>query len=229
MQNDTPTLGFFKKRKFKQFYKNFVGEADTVFVFGDQTGTLTQLFTELKVKVVCIQPIPTFIPALKEKFAKNQYCYLVHEDVGAFQTEFYYHGLYERQILPYSSNLSASEAQEYIKITTLDDLINRYGIPSYCYIAAEGFEGDVLKGLSHLINTISFTFYSFTHEKTTEIVRRIMSLGEYEFNWKFHDTTKLISKNWLSPKSLHYSIQEHSDTNFGGEIFARLITKEDTF
>jgi FkbM family methyltransferase len=227
MQNDIPKIGYFQKRKLLSFYKNFVGNADLAFVFGDQTGNLTQLLTLIGAKTICIQPISEYFPILADRFTKNKNCILLKEDVGAFQTEFFYNGIYERHILPFSSNLSAEDNQEYIKITTLDDLILNYGKPTFCYINGEGYEAEVLKGLNQPIQTIVLTFFSFTQEKTAAILRRLISLGQYEFNWKLLHESSLKSKTWLSPKALHHSMFEFSDAPFSGELFARIKIAED--
>ncbi len=227
MQNDVPKIGYFQKRKLLSFYKKFVGNADLAFVFGDQTGNLTDLLSQMGVKTLCVQPISAYIPTLSERFAKNKHSILLHEDVGAFQTEFFYNGIYEKHILPFSSNLSASEDQEYVKITTLDALIERFGKPSLCHINGEGYETEVLKGLNQAIQYVAVSFFSFTPEKTAEILRRMIVLGNYEFNWKLSSDAHFKSKIWLSPKGLHQSMFKFSESPFSGEIFARLKNIED--
>jgi hypothetical protein len=80
----------------------------------------------------------------------------------------------------------------------------------------------VLKGLNRPIPYIITTFYSFTQEKTAAILRRFLQLGDYEFNWKLNEDTKLMSKQWLSPKALNQSLFRYGKENFSGEILARL-------
>jgi FkbM family methyltransferase len=222
MQQEAQKIGYFQRRKLSSFYQNFVGNADLAFVFGDQSGNISDLLAQMGVKVICIQPIAAFIPTLVTKLAKTSNCIVINEDVGAFQTEFFYNGIYEKNILPYSSNLSASENQEYVKITTLDELIMRFGQPSLCHINGEGYEGEVLKGLNKPIPYIITTFYSFTQEKTAAILRRLLQLGDYEFNWKLAEATAPIAKKWMSAKELNQSMFKYGKDNFSGEILARL-------
>lgn len=227
MQQNSPRLGYFKKRKFTNFYKKIVGNADLAFVFGDQSGHISEVLSDIGVKTVVIQPILPFFENLELKFSKNDNIILLKEDVGAIKTEFYYNGIYEKEILPFSSNLSADENQSYIKITTFDELIERHGMPALCYIKGEGYENELLKGLNVSPLYIVFTFYSFTQEKTAENIRRIMSLGNYEFNWIVEDKLSFISKTWMNPKELHHSMFKFSEQPFSGEIFARIIMNED--
>lgn len=227
MQQSSPKIGFFKKRKFTNFYKKIVGNADLAFVFGEQNGHLTEVLSDIGVKTVVIQPIQPIFENLEQRFSKLKNVVLLKEDVGSIQTEFYYNGIYEKEILPFSSNLSAEENQTYIKITTFDELINRFGMPALCHIKGEGYENELLKGLNVSPLYIIFTFYSFTQEKTAENIRRILAIGNYEFNWVVEDNYSLISNTWMNPKELHFSLFKYSDSPFSGEVLARLKMPED--
>lgn len=227
MQQNSPRLGYFKKRKYINFYKKIVGNADLAFVFGEQTGHLSEVLTNIGVKTVLIQPVQSFFEFLSTKFSKQDKVVLLKEDVGAIQTEFFYNGVYEKEILPFSSNLSAEDNQAYIKITTFDELIERHGMPALCYIKGEGYENELLKGLNVSPLYIIFSFYSFTQEKTAENIRRILTLGNYEFNWTAEDKLSYISNEWMSAKELHQSMFKFSDEPFSGDVFARLKFVED--
>ena len=45
-----------------------------------------------------------------------------------------------------------------VPVTTLDALIERHGVPSFVKVDAEGFEEEVLQGLSRSIKALSFEF-----------------------------------------------------------------------
>ena len=45
-----------------------------------------------------------------------------------------------------------------VPVTTLDALIDRYGLPAFCKIDVEGFEEAVVRGLSRPIPSVSFEF-----------------------------------------------------------------------
>jgi FkbM family methyltransferase len=214
--------GLSQKKKLKSFYSDFVGPADLAFVFGDQTGQMSHLLDQMSVKTICIQPFSKVFKHLSTQFSSESGVILVNEDVGAFPVEFYHNGIYEKHILPFSSNLTANETQEYVIITTLDELIDRFGLPTFCYVSGEGFEAELLKGLNRPVNTIAFTFYAYSSEKTTEILRRILFLGDYEFNWKKMEEPEFLSKHWLSAKELHQHLSGYGKKIYTGEIFARL-------
>ena len=210
-----------QNKKLINNFGEFVGPSDLAFVFGDQTGAITGALDAMNVKTISIQPFSNYYNHLSKLFPADSCVVLVHEDVGAFHTEFYHNGIYEKHILPYSSNLTAQETQEYVIITTLDELIQRYGVPAFCHISGEGFEPELMKGLNCSIHTIGFTFYAYSSEKTTEILRRLLHIGDYEFNWKTSTDGKFISKNWLNAKELHQSMSSYGKRIYAGEIYAR--------
>ena len=210
-----------QSKKLKGYLEDFVGPSDLAFVFGDQTGAITGTLEEMAVKTISIQPFSAYYQHLSEKVAPETGVILVREDVGAFHAEFYHNGIYEKHILPYSSNLTAEDTQEYVTITTLDELIQRYGLPAFCHISGDGFEPDLIKGLNSPINTLAFTFYAYSTEKTTEILRRLLHIGDYEFNWKMSTDSKFLSKNWLNARELHQSMSSFGKRVFSGEIYAR--------
>lgn len=211
-----------RNKKLTTNFFDFVGPSDLAFVFGDQTGKITATLEKMAVKTVSIQPFSNYFGVLSRQFTPESGVVLVHEDVGAFHAEFYHNGIYEKHILPYSSNLTADETQEYVIITTLDELIERYGLPAFCHISGDGFEPDLMKGLNNPIKTVAFTFYSYSSEKTTEILRRLLHIGDYEFNWKKSADGKFLSKNWLSARDLHQSMSSYGKSVFSGEIYARV-------
>lgn len=80
----------------------------------------------------------------------------------------------------------------------------------------------MLKGLNTPALFIAVAFYSYLSEKTIEVMRRLMHIGDYEFNWIVDEEANFQSKKWLNAKDLHASMSEHSEARFAGYIFARI-------
>lgn len=74
-----------------------------------------------------------------------------------------------------------------VPVTTLDDLIGRYGMPKYVKIDVEGYEAEVLRGLSQAVDVISFEFQSSYLGATVGALARLDELGDYRFRFACED------------------------------------------
>lgn len=136
MSNNYPytektTLGFFDKRKYKQFYSQFVGNSDFAITIGDSLANVSEALLQSGALTLVVEPLPESIDYVTQKLEKQKNKIILHEDIGAYNAEFAYNEAYEKQILPYSSNLTINEHKSIVKITTVDELIRAYGVPAF--------------------------------------------------------------------------------------------------
>jgi hypothetical protein len=113
--------------------------------------------------------------------------------------------------------------RERVVITTLDALIEMHGVPEFCKIDVEGYEPEVLAGLSTPVRNLSFEFTPERLEATTACVSRLLELGDYEFNYSLNESLVLSSGDWLSASDLlaALSVFEDDAVTFG-DVYARL-------
>ena len=73
-----------------------------------------------------------------------------------------------------------------IEISTLDIQIKKHGLPDYCKIDVEGWELEVMQGLSQAIRHISFEYHLSESEIqcALSVLERIGKLGSYHCNMK---------------------------------------------
>lgn len=67
--------------------------------------------------------------------------------------------------------------EELVQTTTLDNLIEKYGVPIYIKIDVEGFEDNVLGGLSYKIKFISFEYTPGFRKEFMKCIDHIKRLG----------------------------------------------------
>lgn len=178
----------------KNFYSTLIKPGDLCFDVGANTGNRTAIFLSLGAKVVSIEPQPACVEKLYQKFG-NQIT-VIAKGLGAEE------GVLPMHINDVSTLSSFSEEwitkmqedrfSQYkwsetvlVPITTLDLLINQYGIPSFCKIDVEGFELQVLRGLTQAIPMISFE-YAVPEAKSNllEVIKRLDSLApDVSFNY----------------------------------------------
>ncbi len=149
------------------FYQNaFEKKLNLIFDIGANWGDKTYAFKKLADRVVSVEPDQNCFRALRIRYGKNKQInleqvalsdqegtatFFVEEDGSAYNT------LSEKQKQWLLENRAAQQVKEVeVKVTTLDHLIKKYGLPDYIKIDVEGFELPVLKGLSELPSIISF-------------------------------------------------------------------------
>jgi hypothetical protein len=83
-------------------------------------------------------------------------------------------------------------------------LIEKYGIPQFIKIDVEGYELEVLKGLSHPINAISFEYtVPEQAEKLVTCIKRIEELdGKTLFNYSIGESMELVFQKWYTADRL---------------------------
>src|SRR5262249_4955650 len=86
----------------------------------------------------------------------------------------------------------------HVALTTLDSLIARHGVPTFVKIDVEGFEFEVLAGLTHPIKAMSFEFTTIQRTVAIACVERCIALGLKHFNATLGETQTLVHPDWVS-------------------------------
>lgn len=79
-----------------------------------------------------------------------------------------------------------SDGSITVPVVTLDALIERYGVPSFVKIDVEGYEAEVLRGLSTPIQAVSFEFQRGLPDVMSGAVERLQQLADYRFQFLFY-------------------------------------------
>lgn len=148
-------------------YKEYISTGDLCFDVGANIGNRTEIFLQLGAKVVAVEPQESCAAILENKFGAK--IHLEKTGLGAEKGEMEMFIADESTISTLSSEFiektknnkfknNSWNSKVIIPITTLDDLVLKYGLPAFCKIDVEGFEAEVLKGLSTPIPKLSFEY-----------------------------------------------------------------------
>lgn len=223
---------FLRYKKSVRFFSKYIKKGDLCFDIGGCFGDITQIFLDLQATVVCVEPQQICLDILDKKFSKNKSVHIIPKAVSNKKASAV---LFTSSIEPaiatlssqwknqsrFSKNFKLSKKQK-TETTTLDDLIKEYGIPKFCKIDVEGFEKNVMLGLTQKIPFISF---EFTQELLTEALDNmnyLSKLGSARFNCMLGGSTNLLFKNWQTKERLFEQIVKQEDKYLMGDIYARL-------
>lgn len=232
MENKIITL--FSKSERREFYRQFIHSGDLCFDVGANIGNRTVIFLELGAKVIAIEPQKKCYEKLIKRFGNK--------------IELVTKGLGEKESIEklYVSELSAisSFSKEHIEVmkedrfkgtnwnssvdiemTTLDALLDKYGTPVFCKIDVEGYEYDVLKGLSKPLKTLSLEYIVPENlQVLINCINHLNNLGNIECNYSYAEKMILSLSTWISGKEMLSYIQtkEFLDTSWG-DIYVRFV------
>jgi len=215
------------------FYSNFIDKGDLCFDIGANVGRRTKVFLKLGAKVIAVEPQEHCIKVLRKKYEKNNNVILVKKAIGEEE------GHAEMMLCDSHSLSSLSKnwiesvkgsgrysqctwnKTEVVPIITLDSMISQYGKPSFIKIDVEGYEYEVLKGLSQPIRTICFEFTPEFIESTIKCVKYLSNIGSPQFNYCTEDkqTTFVFSK-WCTPEEMGEVLSSSSNKTVG-DIYAK--------
>ncbi len=210
--------------------KDFLPPHAVIFDVGANIGDKTFYYLSLGAStVLCIEPHPEVVLSLQNRYKGDPR--IIIEPLGLS------HEPGTLPFFPAKSNTISTMASDWkmgrfknecwepeiqVLVTTLDLMIEKYGTPDFCKIDVEGYEWNVLMGLTKHIPYLSFEFaYEFLSAKTKPCIDRLTSIGFTHFNVAFGENPEFIFATWVDAETLFSFLQNLQDTLSWGDIYAR--------
>lgn len=223
-----------KPSQWKRFYRNLLPTNPLVFDVGAHVGSKTRFLRKAGAKVVALEPQQPFASFLRRTLPRD--VVFIDSAAGSSETEANMSisslnptvSSLKKDFLETANNSPGFEnvvwdKSQRVKVLTLDSLIQEHGVPDYIKIDVEGFELEVLSGLSHAVDLISFEFLPGFADLTHEVVGQIETLGDYEFNLAVGEKANLIWDTWLNSKELKDWINQQPANSKSADVYARKI------
>jgi len=219
---------------FSEFYGSFLSAGDLCFDIGANLGNRTRCFRHLGCKVVAVEPQKLCFNKLQQRFGKDADTHLVHKAVGREAGEATLHLSTNHVLASLSSTFmertkasgrfkSTWSGTVTVEVTTLDRLIDEFGEPVFIKIDVEGYESEVLAGLSRPVRALSIEWTPELAENTRACLRHLASLGDYEFNLSWGESMRFNRPQWRSLESMMAVVDEfEGESHQFGDVYARI-------
>ena len=192
-----------------EFYRHFLSPGDVCFDVGANIGNRVKVFRRLGARVIAVEPQRECVRVLKAAFGGDPQLTIAEMVLGPTE------GRAEMMISDANTFSSLSEEwvdavvrsgrfadqrwnrKQAVSMTTLDRLIERYGVPAFVKIDVEGFESEVVKGLSRPVKALSIEFVPEFIGSTLECLEHLDRLGGIRLNHSLAESMKLELDDWV--------------------------------
>lgn len=221
----------------RRFYRGLLAPGDLAFDIGAHVGNRSRAMRAAGARVVALEPQPVFASFLRASLPRD---ITLHEAAaGPVESEAEM-ALSSRH--PTVSSLSARfpeeaaarpgfghvrwDRRQRVRVTTLDRLIAQAGVPRYIKIDVEGFEIEVLAGLSVPVEIISAEYLPGFPALSHAVIDRLCALGPYRFNVVVGEAAGFLWPDWRGAEALRAWLAGLPADATSGDIFARLVAPE---
>ncbi|TNE47888.1 MAG: FkbM family methyltransferase [Bacteroidetes bacterium] len=226
----------FKERAMINFYKKFIGKGDLCFDIGANIGQRTNIFIKLGARVISVEPQNSCLKILQEKFIAKEPVTILNCALGSTEREGDLMLCAETDACSTLSQTFVSayakasgfhwQGVEKVQVTTLDNLCQQYGVPQLCKIDVEGYESEVLRGLTSPIPYICFEFNALLAHDTIKSLERLSELGPYQCNFIQYEHMDLVLPEWIPIDEFRSNFSEFVSADIlTGEVVVRLEEK----
>ncbi len=218
------------------FMRGFIRENDLVFDIGANYGWKTELFLSLGARVIAVEPQTECIKVLCRKFGHDPSVVIEPFAAGSSESR---SKIWKSDVRNQLSSMDPEwisavkdsgrfsrfewSSTESVNVTTLDRLIGKHGLPAFCKIDTEGYELNVIKGLSQAINVISLEYHAEFIKSAFDSLEIIDSLGDYHYNYTVGERPGFAGETWTNSEAVLHAIASEKSGRLQGDIYARKV------
>jgi FkbM family methyltransferase len=224
-----------RRRRMAALYSQYVKPGDLVFDIGAHVGDRVAAFRSLGARVVAIEPQPAAYRWLRLRYGRDQMVSLVQAAIGDQPGEAIFHvnlanptvSTASEEFIRATRGASGWEGQHWdetisVPLVTLDMLIEKHGAPAFAKIDVEGFELNVLNGLSEPIPALSFEFTTIQRDVAVACIDRLAQLGPYQFNVALGESQQLLFQKNVGAAMMRTHLHTLPHEANSGDIYAKL-------
>lgn len=218
-----------------RLYARFVKVGDLAFDIGSHVGDRIGAFRRLGARVVALEPQPLCADAIAAIYAGDARVVLVRSACGPTVGSLDLHINSANPTVTTASTAFVSAAdgaggwedQRWDKtitvpVTTADTLVVAHGHPAFVKIDVEGFEADVLAGLSQPVPALSFEFTTIQRDVALQCIARLTQLGFKGFDVALGESQVMTFERWIDARMMAEHIANLPHAANSGDVYATL-------
>jgi len=216
-----------------RLYARFVKPGDLVFDIGAHVGDRIAAFRRLGARVVAVEPQPPLVRTLRLIYGRDRMVTIKHTAMGgSVGTTTLNINVRNPTISTASQDFmqAARDAKGWdtetwtksieVPLTTLDALVAEYGLPTFIKIDVEGFEAEVLAGLTQPVAALSFEFTTIQRDVALKCIDRCVALGFARFNAALGESQTLLYADGINRDAIARWLAELPYAANSGDIYA---------
>lgn len=229
------TISSMEEKCSLELFSMFLNQDSLCIDIGANIGAKTKIFLATGAKVVAIEPQAECVEILERKYGDNKNFQVLRAAIGEQE------GSANMHICSATSTLSTL-SQEWMEVTkkhgrfaqyewdkteivpviTLDKLIESYGVPEFIKIDVEGFEQQVIKGMTRPPRALSLEFAHEVLDSTFTCLGLLAELGQIELNYALGKEQKLVFPEWVGMEVLEGELRGlRKELSTWGDVYVR--------
>ena len=214
-------------------YRDFVPQGGLVFDIGAHVGDRVSAFRALGARVVALEPQKPLYRALKLLHGLDRNVFLARSAAGRSVGEATFRinsanptvSTLSEEFVTASEGAKGWEGQvwdrtETVPVTTLDALIAAHGAPDFIKIDVEGFEADVIAGLSHPVPALSFEIVTMARDAGLAALNAAVAKGFDRFRLSLGESHAWAGP-WVDGTEMRGIIRDLPVSANSGDVYAR--------